>query len=79
MAFTYILNYMDKVALSEASIFGLQKDLVGGMQRLMKVGPISDWNQGLVGQQYSWSSSIFYLGYLVWQYPSSLLMQKLPM
>ncbi|KAF5707433.1 hypothetical protein FMUND_11104 [Fusarium mundagurra] len=32
----------------------------------------------LVGQQYSWSSSIFYLGYLVWQYPSSLLMQKLP-
>ncbi|KAL6809671.1 major facilitator superfamily domain-containing protein [Trichoderma sp. SZMC 28015] len=60
MAFTYILNYMDKVALSEASIFGLQKDL------------------GLVGQQYSWSSSIFYLGYLVWQYPSSLLMQKLP-
>ncbi|KAL7905208.1 major facilitator superfamily domain-containing protein [Trichoderma velutinum] len=60
MAFTYILNYMDKVALSEASIFGLQKDL------------------DLVGQQYSWSSSIFYLGYLIWQYPSSLLMQKLP-
>ncbi|KAJ6010277.1 hypothetical protein N7522_005293 [Penicillium canescens] len=60
MACTYILNYMDKVALSEASIFGINKDL------------------NLVGQQYSWSSSIFFLGYLVWQYPSSLLMQKLP-
>ncbi|KAF5560441.1 DAL5-Allantoate ureidosuccinate permease [Fusarium phyllophilum] len=60
MAFTYVLNYMDKVALSEASIFGIKEDL------------------NLVGQQYSWSSSIFYLGYLVWQYPSSLLMQKLP-
>ncbi|KAG5814141.1 hypothetical protein H9Q71_003403 [Fusarium xylarioides] len=60
MALTYVLNYMDKVALSEASIFGIKEDL------------------NLVGQQYSWSSSIFYLGYLVWQYPSSLLMQKLP-
>ncbi|KAG7405078.1 putative transporter [Fusarium oxysporum f. sp. rapae] len=59
MACTYVLNYMDKVALSEASIFGIKEDL------------------NLVGQQYSWSSSIFYLGYLVWQYPSSLLMQKL--
>ncbi|KAF5652158.1 allantoate and ureidosuccinate permease [Fusarium sp. NRRL 25303] len=60
MVCTYVLNYMDKVALSEASIFGIKEDL------------------NLVGQQYSWSSSIFYLGYLVWQYPSSLLMQKLP-
>lgn len=42
MAFTYILNYMDKVALSEASIFGLQKDLVGGIQRLIAASPISD-------------------------------------
>ncbi|KAH7160520.1 putative pantothenate transporter [Dactylonectria estremocensis] len=60
IAFTYIFNYIDKVALSEASIFGIKEDL------------------NLVGQQYSWSYSIFYLGYLVWQYPSSLLMQKLP-
>ncbi|KAH8893619.1 MFS general substrate transporter [Thozetella sp. PMI_491] len=57
---SYVLNYMDKAALSEASIFGIAKDL------------------NLVGQQYSWSSSIFYLGYLVWQYPSAILMQKFP-
>jgi hypothetical protein len=28
MTMTYILNYMDKVALSEASIFGIQESLV---------------------------------------------------
>ncbi|KAH7025665.1 uncharacterized protein B0I36DRAFT_293256 [Microdochium trichocladiopsis] len=60
MVLTYVLCYMDKVALSEASVFGIQKDL------------------GLVGQQYNWSSSIFYLGYVIWQYPSSVLMQRLP-
>lgn len=34
--------------------------------------------QHLVGQQYSWVNSIFYFGYLIAQYPSSILMQKLP-
>ncbi|KAJ6124554.1 Major facilitator superfamily domain general substrate transporter [Penicillium samsonianum] len=32
----------------------------------------------LVGQQYSWSNSIFYFGFLVWQYPNSIFMQRLP-
>ncbi|KAF7592546.1 hypothetical protein BBP40_012770 [Aspergillus hancockii] len=32
----------------------------------------------LKGQQYSWTSSIFYFGYLLWQYPNSIFMQKLP-
>ncbi|KAE8327532.1 major facilitator superfamily domain-containing protein [Aspergillus sergii] len=32
----------------------------------------------LKGQQYSWTSSIFYFGYLFWQYPNSIFMQKLP-
>ncbi|KNG84546.1 putative pantothenate transporter [Aspergillus nomiae NRRL 13137] len=32
----------------------------------------------LKGQQYSWASSIFYFGFLVWQYPNSIFMQKLP-
>lgn len=34
--------------------------------------------QNLKGQDYSWASSIFYFGYLIAQYPSSILMQKLP-
>ncbi|KAJ5207472.1 Major facilitator superfamily domain general substrate transporter [Penicillium cf. griseofulvum] len=32
----------------------------------------------LMGQQYSWSNSIFYFGFLVWQYPNSIFMQRLP-
>ncbi|CAK7214110.1 hypothetical protein SCUCBS95973_002026, partial [Sporothrix curviconia] len=30
----------------------------------------------LVGQDYSWASAIFYFGYLIFQYPSSLCMQN---
>ncbi|CAI7641756.1 unnamed protein product [Penicillium viridicatum] len=32
----------------------------------------------LEGQQYSWSNSIFYFGFLIWQYPNSIFMQRLP-
>lgn len=35
-------------------------------------------HQGLVGQQYSLVSSIFYFGYLVWAYPTTLLIARLP-
>ncbi|KGO77856.1 Major facilitator superfamily domain, general substrate transporter [Penicillium italicum] len=33
---------------------------------------------GLVGQQYSWVSSVFYFGYLGWVYPTTLLIARLP-
>lgn len=32
----------------------------------------------LHGTQYSWSSSIFYIGYLAFSYPASILMVRLP-
>ncbi|KAL2826884.1 major facilitator superfamily domain-containing protein [Aspergillus cavernicola] len=32
----------------------------------------------LVGQQYSWVSSFFYVGYLVWEWPTSFLIPRLP-
>ncbi|KAK0798819.1 hypothetical protein LTR91_015652 [Friedmanniomyces endolithicus] len=32
----------------------------------------------LVGQDYSWLSSIFYFGFLAWALPTNLLMQRLP-
>lgn len=32
----------------------------------------------LHGTQYSWLGSLFYLGYLFWEYPTSLLLQRLP-
>ncbi|KAN0112527.1 putative pantothenate transporter [Hyaloscypha variabilis] len=60
MTISYIVSFIDKVALSEASIFGIRTD------------------DNLGGQDYSWVNSIFYFGYLFAQYPSSILMQKLP-
>jgi len=33
----------------------------------------------LHGQQYSWLGSIFYFGYLVWEYPTNRLLQRLPL
>lgn len=33
---------------------------------------------GLKGQEYSWLVSIFYIAYLVAQYPTNVLMQKFP-
>jgi hypothetical protein len=33
---------------------------------------------GLKGQEYSWVSSIFYLGYFLWEYPTTFFIQKLP-
>lgn len=33
---------------------------------------------GLVGQQYSWASSLFYFGYMVGEVPAAYLLQKLP-
>lgn len=32
----------------------------------------------LTGDRYSWLSSIFYFGFLVWAFPTNFLMQKLP-
>ena len=33
---------------------------------------------GLVGQEYSWLGTILYMGVLVGEYPTNLLLQKLP-
>ncbi|KAK6072788.1 major facilitator superfamily transporter [Seiridium cupressi] len=32
----------------------------------------------LKGNEYSWVSAIFYLGYLAWEFPTNIMLQKLP-
>lgn len=34
---------------------------------------------GISGTEYSWLSSLFYFGYLAWEYPTSRLLQRLPL
>ncbi|KAF2720976.1 membrane transporter [Polychaeton citri CBS 116435] len=33
---------------------------------------------GLVGDDYQWLGSMFYFGYLIWEYPTNRLLQRLP-
>ncbi|GAA5864731.1 hypothetical protein JCM1840_002211 [Sporobolomyces johnsonii] len=54
------LNYLDKIGLSYAAIFGMKTDL------------------HLVGQDYSWCSSIFYFGQFLFEYPAIWLLHKFP-
>lgn len=70
MCIVYGLNYLDKTTLSYASIMGL------------KLPPSSNplhSGIGLVGDQYSWLGSMFYFGYIAWEYPTSRLLQVLPL
>ncbi|EEB05202.1 allantoate permease [Schizosaccharomyces japonicus yFS275] len=60
MCITYALQYLDKVALSYAALFGMIEEA------------------HLHGSEYSWLTTIFYLGYLVAQYPGAYILQKLP-
>lgn len=34
---------------------------------------------GLVGDNYQWLGSMFYFGYLAWEYPTNRLLQRLPL
>ncbi|KAH8714652.1 major facilitator superfamily transporter [Ilyonectria robusta] len=33
---------------------------------------------GLKGTEYSWTGAIFYLGYMIWEFPTNLMLQRLP-
>lgn len=32
----------------------------------------------LKGTEYSWTGAIFYLGYMIWEFPTNLMLQRLP-
>ncbi|KAI9925837.1 hypothetical protein MW887_005643 [Aspergillus wentii] len=57
---TYVLQYIDKQALSYSAVFDLFTDA------------------HINSEEYSWLASIFYFGYLFWEYPASYIAQRLP-
>ncbi|KAJ5155280.1 transporter [Penicillium capsulatum] len=63
MCFIYGMNFLDKTTLSYASVMGLKEDL--------HLDPSGD--------QYQWLGSLFYFGYLAWEYPTTRLLQWLPL
>lgn len=37
-----------------------------------------NFKQNLKGQEYTWTSAVFYFGYFAWSWPSSYLIVRLP-
>ncbi|KAF1916418.1 membrane transporter [Ampelomyces quisqualis] len=70
MCVVYGLNYLDKTTLSYASIMGL---------RLPASGDKLKSGINLHGDQYQWLGSMFYFGYIAWEYPTTRLLQVLPL
>lgn len=77
--FTYLLQFMDKISLSTASILGVIQDTVNSSEVLSKVPYMSNRSQNLVNQEFSWLSSVFYVGYLAASFPASVLLVRLPL
>lgn len=70
MCIVYGLNYLDKTTLSYASVMGLK---LPPSDNKLKSGI------DLHGDQYQWLGSMFYFGYIAWEYPTSRLLQILPL
>ncbi|CAI6335246.1 unnamed protein product [Periconia digitata] len=70
MCLVYGLNYLDKTTLSYASVMGLR---LPSSDDKLKSGI------DLTGSEYSWLGSMFYFGYIIWEYPTSQLLQRLPL
>ncbi|KAH8663333.1 major facilitator superfamily domain-containing protein [Ilyonectria robusta] len=63
LCWIYALQFADKTSLNYASLMGIREDT--------KLDPDS--------QEYSWASSIFYAGYIMWEFPTTYLLRALPL
>ncbi|KPM41836.1 putative transporter [Neonectria ditissima] len=63
LCWIYALQFADKTSLNYASLMGIREDT--------KLDAES--------QQYSWASSIFYAGYILWEFPTTYLLRALPL
>ncbi|OQE11086.1 hypothetical protein PENVUL_c003G01206 [Penicillium vulpinum] len=63
LCWVYLIQFADKTSLNYASLMGIREDT--------HLDPDS--------QQYSWVSSIFYAGYIFWEFPTTYLLRRLPL
>ncbi|WZH50208.1 major facilitator superfamily domain-containing protein [Fusarium acuminatum] len=63
LCWIYALQFADKTSLNYASLMGIREDT--------NLDPDS--------QQFSWTSSIFYAGYIAWEFPTTYLLRALPL
>lgn len=83
MGVCYMLQCMDKLAISQATLLNLRSDLVSILSRrwfiLCHLFGNTNVLKDLVGSQYTWCSAIFYFRYLAWSWPTSYLIMRLPL
>ncbi|KAF1845294.1 putative allantoate permease [Cucurbitaria berberidis CBS 394.84] len=63
LCWVYALQFADKTSLNYASLMGIREDT--------KLNPKS--------QEFSWASSIFYAGYIAYEFPTTYLLRRLPL
>ncbi|KAH9216309.1 major facilitator superfamily domain-containing protein [Leptodontidium sp. 2 PMI_412] len=63
LCWVYAIQFADKTTLNYASLMGIREDTH------LKAN----------SQEYSWASSIFYAGYIFWEFPTTYLMRRLPL
>ncbi|KAJ5985797.1 hypothetical protein N7522_012993 [Penicillium canescens] len=63
LCWVYLIQFADKTSLNYASLMGIREDT----------------HLDAHSQQYSWVSSIFYAGYIFWEFPTTYLLRRLPL
>jgi hypothetical protein len=76
--FIYLLQYLDKNGINYASVYGLKKATNLKGQDYSWLGKLFPRFRRRLFANRECAGSIFYFGYLVAQYPSGYLMQRLP-
>lgn len=83
LAVCYAFFYIDKVGIPLLVIEDVvprANDSIFSKQTTLSYAAIFGIREdlNLHGTQYSWLSSIFYFGFLIWAFPTNFLMQRLP-
>ncbi|KAJ1552674.1 hypothetical protein HK405_010441 [Cladochytrium tenue] len=63
----YLLSFLDRVNIGNARVVNSNSAGVGEMETAL----------GLTGSQYNWALSIFFVGYVIFEVPSNLLLKRL--
>ena len=82
MCLVYGLNYLDSMCATCAWVLSVLDSFAKVLpETTLSYASIMGIQEdiGLVGDDYSWLASMFYFGYLAWEYPTNRLLQRLPL
>ncbi|KAI8801780.1 major facilitator superfamily domain-containing protein [Cladochytrium replicatum] len=62
----YLLSFLDRVNIGNAKVVNSNTSGIGSLEA----------DLGLVGDQYNWALSIFFVGYVIFEVPSNLMLKR---